>query len=74
MASNSKQKGKSFPLFCITPFGGRSPQFDKTVFIDPTPRLIGDIILEPGVSIWPFAVLRADSRAISNRGHFCQWM
>ena len=48
----------------ITPFEGKSPQFDETVFIDPSARLIGDIRLEPGVSIWPFALLRADSGRI----------
>ena len=48
----------------ITPFEGKSPQFDETVFIDPSARLIGDILLEPGVSIWPFALLRADSGRI----------
>jgi carbonic anhydrase/acetyltransferase-like protein (isoleucine patch superfamily) len=64
MVSNSKRKGKSPPLFCITPFEGRSPQFDETVFIDPTARLIGEIVLGSGVSIWPFAILRADSNRI----------
>jgi carbonic anhydrase/acetyltransferase-like protein (isoleucine patch superfamily) len=48
----------------ITPFEGRSPQFDETVFIDPTARLIGEVILESGVSVWPFALLRADSNRI----------
>ena len=51
-------------LIQITPYGGRSPQFDETVFIDPTARLIGDIILGSGTSIWPFALLRADSTQI----------
>ena len=49
----------------ITPFEGRSPQFDDTVFIDPTARLIGEIVLGSGVSIWPFALLRADSNRIT---------
>ncbi|OGP75149.1 MAG: hypothetical protein A2V86_06215 [Deltaproteobacteria bacterium RBG_16_49_23] len=48
----------------ITPFEGKSPQFDETVFIDPSARLIGDIILGPMVSIFPFALLRADSNRI----------
>ncbi len=46
-------------------FQGKSPQFDKTVFIDPTARLIGEIVLGSGVSIWPFALLRADSNRIT---------
>jgi carbonic anhydrase/acetyltransferase-like protein (isoleucine patch superfamily) len=64
MASNSNRRGKSPPLSHITPFEGRSPQFDETVFIDPTARLIGEVILESGVSVWPFALLRADSNRI----------
>ncbi len=49
----------------ITPFEGKSPQFDDTVFIDPTARLIGEIVLGSEVSIWPFALLRADSNRIT---------
>jgi carbonic anhydrase/acetyltransferase-like protein (isoleucine patch superfamily) len=49
----------------IIPFDGKSPQFDETVFIDPTARLIGEIVLGSGVSIWPFALLRADSNRIT---------
>ena len=59
MASNSN------PLFHITPFEGKSPQFDETVFIDPTARLIGDVRLGSGVSILPFVLLRADSNRIT---------
>ena len=58
MASNSKS------LYPITPFEGKSPQFDETVFIDPSARLIGEVILGQEVSIWPFALLRADSDRI----------
>jgi carbonic anhydrase/acetyltransferase-like protein (isoleucine patch superfamily) len=49
----------------LTPFQGKSPQFDEAVFIDPTARLIGEILLGSGVSIWPFALLRADSNRIT---------
>ena len=59
MASNSR------PLSQIIPFEGKLPQFDETVFIDPTARLIGEIVLGSGVSIWPFALLRADSNRIT---------
>jgi carbonic anhydrase/acetyltransferase-like protein (isoleucine patch superfamily) len=64
MPSNSNQRVKSSALSHITPYEGKSPQFDETVFIDPTARLIGDIILGPSVSVWPFALLRADSNRI----------
>jgi carbonic anhydrase/acetyltransferase-like protein (isoleucine patch superfamily) len=53
------------PIFHITPFDGKSPRFDETVFIDPSARLIGDIVLGPNVSIFPFALLRADSDRIT---------
>jgi carbonic anhydrase/acetyltransferase-like protein (isoleucine patch superfamily) len=64
MGSSPRRNGKALPSSHITPFEGKSPQFDKTVFIDPTARLIGDIIIESGVSLWPFTVLRADSNRI----------
>lgn len=65
MASYSNRRGKSPPFSHITPFEGKSPQFDKTVFIDPTARLIGDILLGSGVSVFPFGLLRADSKRIT---------
>jgi carbonic anhydrase/acetyltransferase-like protein (isoleucine patch superfamily) len=64
MTSNSIRRGKAPPLSHLTPFRGKSPQFDATVFIDPTARLIGDVLLGPGVSVWPLAVLRADNNRI----------
>ena len=64
MTTKSNRRGKSPPLSQVTPFEGRSPQYDETVFIDPTARLIGDVLLGPEVSIWPLTVLRADSNRI----------
>ena len=64
MTSNPGGRDESPLLSLITSFEGKSPQFDKTVFIDPTARLIGDIILGQDVSVWPFALLRADSNRI----------
>ena len=64
MVSDSSRRGKSFSLSSLTPFEGKSPQFDETVFIDPTARLIGDVIIESGASVWPLVVLRADSNRI----------
>ena len=63
MASGSR-KGNSVSLPNIIPFNGESPQFDETVFIDPSARLMGAVILGSEVSIWPFALLRADSNRI----------
>ena len=53
MTSNSNRRGKAPPLSHITPFEGKSPQFDGSVFIDPTARLIGDVVLGPDASVWP---------------------
>jgi carbonic anhydrase/acetyltransferase-like protein (isoleucine patch superfamily) len=64
MASNVNEPGNSLPLFPITLFEGKSSQFDETVFIDPSARLIGDILLESEGRIWSFALLRADSNRI----------
>jgi len=68
MPSHSNRRGKSPPLSHITPFEGKSPQFDKSVFIDPTARPIGDILLGSDVGVFPFALLRGDSNRISQRG------
>jgi carbonic anhydrase/acetyltransferase-like protein (isoleucine patch superfamily) len=34
------------------------------VYIDPTAVIIGDVTIEAGVSVWPFAVLRGDLNRI----------
>lgn len=64
MAVTSSRRSKAPSLSHITPFEGRWPQYDESVFVDPAARLIGDVILGSDVSIWPFAVLRADSNRI----------
>ena len=64
MTSNYNRRGKAPSLSHVTPFEGKSPQFDESVFIDPTARLIGDVLLGPDASVWPLAVLRADSNRI----------
>jgi carbonic anhydrase/acetyltransferase-like protein (isoleucine patch superfamily) len=39
------------------------------VYIDPTAVIIGDVTIEAGVSVWPFAVLRGDlSRIVIGEG------
>jgi carbonic anhydrase/acetyltransferase-like protein (isoleucine patch superfamily) len=64
MSPGSEQTREVRPPSPITPFEGKSPQWDKTVFVDPTARLIGDVVLGPEASVWPFALLRADSNRI----------
>jgi carbonic anhydrase/acetyltransferase-like protein (isoleucine patch superfamily) len=53
-----------FPKPMITPFKGYNPILAPNVFVDPSVRLIGHVILNSGVSIWPCAVLRADDEEI----------
>lgn len=45
-------------------YNGKQPQIGQNVFIAPNAMLIGDVILEEGVSIWFGAVLRADQNQI----------
>ncbi|MFQ5842274.1 MAG: gamma carbonic anhydrase family protein, partial [Thermodesulfobacteriota bacterium] len=37
---------------------------EEGVFVDPTSRIVGDVTLRSGASVWPLAVLRADTEAI----------
>lgn len=48
----------------ISSFRGKTPQISEGVFVDVSARLIGDVRLAEGVSVWPMAVLRADSASI----------
>lgn len=44
----------------ISSFQGKVPDIHESAFVDLSARVIGDVRLEEGVSIWPMAVLRAD--------------
>ena len=48
----------------ITSFCGKVPRIDPGAFVDFTARIIGDVTIQSGASIWPMAVLRADSSSI----------
>ena len=48
----------------IITFIGKTPQIEEDVYIDPSSRIIGDVLLKRGCSIWPLCVLRADSNQI----------
>lgn len=48
----------------ITPFQDKKPAIHPGAFVDPSARVIGDVTIEEGTSIWPMAVIRADSEAI----------
>jgi carbonic anhydrase/acetyltransferase-like protein (isoleucine patch superfamily) len=56
--------GKGHEKTNLIPFKGKSPRVEEGVFIDPSSRIIGDVTLRRGASVWPLAVLRADAEAI----------
>jgi carbonic anhydrase/acetyltransferase-like protein (isoleucine patch superfamily) len=56
--------GKGYERENLIPFKGKSPRLEEGIFIDPSSRIIGDVTLKSGASVWPLAVLRADSEAI----------
>jgi carbonic anhydrase/acetyltransferase-like protein (isoleucine patch superfamily) len=45
----------------ITPFGGKSPSIHEKAYVDISARIVGDVSVAAGASIWPGAILRADS-------------
>jgi carbonic anhydrase/acetyltransferase-like protein (isoleucine patch superfamily) len=48
----------------ISAFGDKLPQFGPGVFVHVDATVIGDVILEEGVTVWPGAVLRGDVERI----------
>jgi len=48
----------------ITSFQGTAPAIDSTAFVDISARVIGDVAIAEGVSVWPMAVIRADTASI----------
>ena len=49
----------------IRPFGEWSPQFDGSVFIDPSAQVIGRTTIGHDSSIWPLAAVRGDVNFIT---------
>ena len=48
----------------ISAFGDKVPQFGPGVFVHVDATVIGDVVLEEGVTVWPGAVLRGDVERI----------
>ncbi len=48
----------------ITPYGEKVPKIDPAAYVDRAARVIGDVVLAEAASVWPMAVLRADSEGI----------
>lgn len=46
------------------PFDGTAPRVDATAFVHEAATLIGDVVVGPGSSVWPGAVLRGDDGPI----------
>lgn len=38
--------------------------FPRAVYIDPTARITGNVEIEPGASLWPYSVIRAESQFV----------
>ncbi len=45
-------------------YGDKSPVVDKEAWVDISARLLGQVRVERQASVWPMAVLRADSESI----------
>jgi len=48
----------------VSAFKDRRPLIHPGAFVDPSARVIGSVTIEDGASVWPMAVLRADSNEI----------
>jgi len=48
----------------ISAYGDKEPQIHPEAFVDVSARIIGEVQVEEGASLWPMAVLRADSAPI----------
>jgi carbonic anhydrase/acetyltransferase-like protein (isoleucine patch superfamily) len=49
----------------IRSLGGKTPQIDPTAFVSEAAYIIGDVVIGPRSSVWPGAVIRADSGRIT---------
>ncbi|MFH1138504.1 MAG: gamma carbonic anhydrase family protein [Pseudomonadota bacterium] len=48
----------------ISNYGDKKPTIHPEALVDVSARIIGDVLLEEFTTVWPMAVLRADSAAI----------
>lgn len=48
----------------IREYAGIQPKIDPSAWVDESAQVIGDVVLEADVSIWPLAVVRGDINAI----------
>jgi len=48
----------------IIEVGGKAPEIDPTAYIDPTARIMGEVIVEAGVGIYPGVIIRAEGARV----------
>ena len=48
----------------VVAVGGKAPEIDPTAYLDPSARVIGNVIVEPGAAIYPGCILRAEDAAV----------
>jgi carbonic anhydrase/acetyltransferase-like protein (isoleucine patch superfamily) len=49
----------------IIPFGNKQPKIHKYSYISQFALLVGAVTVEEGVSVWPYAIVRADEEPIT---------
>jgi len=58
-----KKRNKNLSSW-VTAFGDKVPAIHPDAFLDVSARIIGDVRVDEGASIWPMAVLRADAAEV----------
>lgn len=48
----------------LIPFKGRAPRLHESSYVDPAARVIGDVEISEGASVWPGAVIRGDDSEV----------
>lgn len=48
----------------ITPYGDKIPHIHPDAYVDVSARVIGEVHVEEGASVWPMTVLRADDEEV----------
>jgi carbonic anhydrase/acetyltransferase-like protein (isoleucine patch superfamily) len=48
----------------IIEVGGKAPEIDPTVYVDPSARIIGEVIVEQGAAVYPGVIIRAEGARV----------
>jgi len=48
----------------IIPFGNKNPKIHDSSYISPFALIMGEVIIREDVSVWPYAVIRADEEPV----------